>query len=184
MNRIEITISKFEAVTAEVKSLFANLSLVQLNWKPSAEKWSIAQCLDHLMVTNQTFYPQLQEVISGNHKNSFYQNIKFISRYFGSYLIRETGSVVNKPQKNPPTWTPSQSDLPATIVSDFLKHQQEFSSLVSQLDKTDLENTVISSPALFIIIYSLNDALIILAGHEQRHLQQARNILSHPDFPQ
>ena len=89
-----------EAVTEEVNSLFGNLSTEQLNWKPSTEKWSIAQCLDHLMITNSSYYSQLNKVIDGKHKNSYYQNVKFISRFCGSYLIKETGAVVNKPQKN------------------------------------------------------------------------------------
>jgi hypothetical protein len=135
------------------------------------------------MVTNSSYYPQLNIVISGGHKNSFYQNIKFISRFCGNYLIRETRAVVNKPQKNPPAWTPAQSDLFATIVSDFVKQQQKISFHIQQLEKIDLDKTVISSPALAAITYNLADLLTILAGHEQRHLQQAKNILNHPSFP-
>ncbi len=181
--KVEEAIKVFEAVSADAEKLFGNLSPQQLNWKPSVEKWSIAQCLDHLMVSNITFYPQLESVISGKHKNSFYQNIRLISRFFGNYLIRETGPVVNKPQRNPPVWTPAQSDLSPTIISDFLKHQQEFSWLIRQLEHVNLDSTVISSPALAIITYNLNDALTILAGHEQRHLLQAKNVLNHPSFP-
>lgn len=180
--RIEETIKVFDQVTAEVELNFGQLSAAQLNWKPSAEKWSIAQCLDHLMVTNSSYYPQLNIVISGEHKNSFYQNIKFISRFCANYLIKETGAVVKRPQKNPPAWTPAQSNLPDTIVSDFIRQQQKFVAMLQQLEKTDLDKTVISSPALAAIAYNLADLLTILAGHEQRHLQQAKNILNHPSF--
>ncbi len=182
-NSIQDTIAEFSKVTAEAKSLFGNLSSAQLNWKPASEKWSIAQCLDHLIVSNTTYYPSLNEVVSGKHKNSFYQNLKFVSRFFGNYLIKETGPVVAKPMKSPPAFVPSQSEIPATIVADFEKHQKDFSSLVHQLEKTDLENTVISSPALGIITYNLADLLTILAGHEQRHLAQAKKVLNHPKFP-
>lgn len=184
MNKtIETLKAELDKVTTEAKSLFGNLSSEQLNWKPSAEKWSIAQCLDHLIVSNTTYYPQFNEVISGKHKNSFYQNIKFISKFFGDYLIRETGPVVAKPMKNPPAFTPSQSEIAVSILADFEKHQQEFSACIQQLDKVDLDKTIISSPALKIITYSLTDVLTILAGHEQRHLAQAKNVLSHAGFP-
>ena len=174
---IKTTIGEFDRVTTEAKSFFGNLSSAQLNWKPSPDKWSIAQCLDHLIVSNSTYYPQLNEVTSGAHKNSFYQNLKFVSQFFGNYLIKETGPVVAKPMKSPPAFIPSQSEIAASIVSDFEKHQSEFSQLVQQLSKTDLNNTVISSPALGIITYNLTDLLTILVGHEQRHLNQAKNIL-------
>lgn len=181
---INTTIGEFDKVTEQVKSLFGNLSATQLNWKLSAEKWSIAQCLDHLMVSNSTYYPTLTTVISGQHKNSFYQGIGFISRFFGNYLIKETGPVVGKPMKNPPAFAPSQSQIASTIIADFEKHQHDFSALIQQLSKTDLDKTVVSSPALGIITYSLTDLLTILAGHEQRHFNQAKNVLNHPSFPQ
>ena len=177
-------VEEFGKVTVEGKSLFGNLSSAQLNWKPSQEKWSIAQCLDHLIVSNSTYYPQLNEVISRAHKNSFYQNLKFVSQFFGNYLIKETGPVVAKPMKSPPAFVPSQSEITASIVSDFEKHQNEFSQLVQQLSKVDLNSTVISSPALGIITYNLTDLLTILMGHEQRHLNQAKNVLNHSSFPQ
>lgn len=182
-NQIQNSIAEFDKVTAEAKSLFGNLSKKQLNWKSSAEKWSIAQCLDHLIVSNSTYYSQFEEVASGKHKNSFYQNIKFISKFFGDYLIKETGAVVAKPMQSPSAFVPSQSEIVGTIVSDFEKHQQQFSAVILQLEKSDLEKTTISSPALKIITYSLKDLLTILVGHEQRHLAQAKNVLQHENFP-
>ncbi len=184
MNKtIETVKAEFDKVTAEAKSLFGNLSAEQLNWKPSTEKWSIAQCLDHLIVSNSTYYMQFEKVASGKHKNSFYQNIKLISKFFGDYLIKETGAVVAKPMKSPAAFVPSQSEITASIVSDFEKHQQKFSAVIEQLEKNDLEKTIISSPALKIITYSLTDVLTILVGHEQRHLTQAKNVLKHESFP-
>ncbi len=170
-------------VTIQTKALFGNLSSLQLNWKPTPEKWSIAQCLDHLIVSNSTYYPQLNEVISGQHRNSSYQNLKIISRFSGNYLIKQTGAIVSKPMKSPSAFIPSKSEISAAIVVDFEKHQNEFTSRLRKLDAIDLDNTVISSPALKIITYSLNDLLKILVGHEQRHLKQAKNILEHPKFP-
>lgn len=182
-NSIQGTITEFSKITDEAKSLFGNLSSSQLNWKPSPGKWSIAQCLDHLIVSNTTYYTPLNEVVSGRHRNSFYQNLKFVSEFFGNYLIKETGPVVVNPMKSPPAFVPSQSEISPTIVADFEKHQKEFSFLLQQLEKIDLENTVLSSPALAIITYNLNDLLAILSGHEQRHLTQAKNVLNHRNFP-
>lgn len=179
---IEVAIETFAKVSEDAERSFGNLSAKQLNLKPSPEKWSIAQCLHHVIVSNETYYTPLQKIIDGKHRNSFYQSIRFISRFFGSYLIKETGPVISKPMKNPPAFAPSESDLPGTIVTDFLKHQQQLSALVKQLDKEDLNNTVISSPALGIITYSLKDMLAILAGHELRHLEQAKRVLLCENF--
>lgn len=133
------TIAVFKTVSSEVQKRFGALNAAQLNWKPAPEKWSIAQCLHHLIVSNSTYYPQLQRVIEGKHKNSLYQNIQFIPKFFDSYLVKETRPVVNTPMKNPSTFAPSQSNLPDSIVTDFLNHRQECPSSVWQLEKTDLK---------------------------------------------
>lgn len=171
-------VDRINLVTEEAVSKFGSLTAEQLNWKPGPGKWSIAQCLDHLMVSNNTYYQQLNEVIAGSHRNSLYQSIRPLSNFFGNWLIKETGPVVGKPMKNPAPFAPSQSDLPATIVSDFAEHQKGLTAILLRLDSCDLDNTIISSPALGIITYNLNSLLSILAGHEQRHLNQAKNVLT------
>ena len=85
--------------------------------------------------------------------------------------------------KSPPAFAPSQSELAATVVSDFEKHQRLFISSLSYLDKEDLDKTILYSPAIKAITYSFRDLLTILVGHEQRHLAQAKNVLNHPNFP-
>src|SRR5436190_3706273 len=37
------------------RAVAADLTEAQLNWKPSAEQWSIAQCLEHLTIASRNF---------------------------------------------------------------------------------------------------------------------------------
>ena len=90
INSTQHTIEELGKVTTEAKSLFGNLSSTQLNWKPASEKWSIAQCLDHLIVSNSTYYTPLNEIVSGKHKNSFYQNLKFVSLEISLFCLKLT----------------------------------------------------------------------------------------------
>lgn len=176
MNTTE-AIAALDHISRQATTNFGNLSYNALNKKPSADKWSIAQCLDHLIVSNRTYYPQFEEVIQGKHANSFYQNIRFLSRSMGSWLIKKTGADRSGKMKNPAAFTPAQGNIPATIVNDFLLHQEEMKSYYLKMQHIDLHNTVLSSPASGIITYSLFDLLDILCGHEQRHINQALEVL-------
>ena len=33
----------------------------QINWKPSLENWSIAECVDHLIVTNKLYLKEFEK---------------------------------------------------------------------------------------------------------------------------
>jgi hypothetical protein len=174
--QIESRLKDLQQVSTEVEKEFLPLTAQELNLKPASDKWSIAQCLHHLMVTNETYYSQFDETIAGDHYNSFYQNIGFISSLMGKQMVNDLGPERRKKFTNPPLFAPSQSDLPASIVNDFLAHQKRLEEYFTNLAKFDLNNTVIYSPVSKVIIYSLNDALKIIAVHEQRHLLQAKEV--------
>src|SRR5437870_13594083 len=52
------------AITDETLAGFGDLTAQQLNWKPSAEQWSVAQCFDHLVTANEAFFPIFEKVRS------------------------------------------------------------------------------------------------------------------------
>ncbi len=62
-NLLQTIISESEASNAAASELAADLNEEQLNWKPGPEKWSIAQCLDHLAVTSSKFDQYLETAL-------------------------------------------------------------------------------------------------------------------------
>src|SRR6185369_8678955 len=61
-------------IAAETKSTFGRLTPAQLNWKPSADRWSVAQCFDHLLTSNKGYFPTIEGVIAGV-KPTFWQRM-------------------------------------------------------------------------------------------------------------
>ncbi|MFN8287827.1 MAG: DinB family protein [Chitinophagales bacterium] len=171
--RIEQCLRELQEVTAEAQFLFGQLSEEKLNRKPAPDKWSIAQVLHHLIVTNSTYYPQFTAIAKGEYRQSFYQKFNFLSSYLGKQLLKDLGPVKSKNYISPKIFAPSHSVLPGKIVADFINHQQDLSKRIQQLDNINLSSTVISSPAASLIIYNLDDALQIICAHERRHMIQA-----------
>ena len=65
--------------------LFGSLSDAQLNWKPRPDSWSIAQCLDHLIKSNDEVKPVIDAKINGG-KNSFWEQWSPLTGFFGNFL--------------------------------------------------------------------------------------------------
>jgi hypothetical protein len=51
-------------VAGDAKMTFGTLTNVQLNWRPSSDRWSVAQCFDHLITTNQGYVPVIENVLA------------------------------------------------------------------------------------------------------------------------
>jgi uncharacterized damage-inducible protein DinB len=171
-----------EAVTT-VRNSFIQLTEEQLNWKPLPEKWSIAQCLDHLVNSDEAYYPVFEKIISGTHTPSLWTRISPFSTFFGNWLTKNSGAVVNKKIKNPKIFSPAYSRIDTGIVKRYIDHVETMKSYVGKLTKMDTDKIKIASPASAIVTYSLADAITLLTGHEIRHVTQAINIFNHPQFP-
>ncbi|CAN5340589.1 hypothetical protein BH20ACI2_BH20ACI2_22230 [soil metagenome] len=92
--------SDLQKVADDARETFGSLSAVQLNWKPSDENWSIAQCFEHLIVTNELYFPNIQRVIDGNHRNNFYSKIPFATDLIAFAMKNSLNPNQSKKMKN------------------------------------------------------------------------------------
>jgi uncharacterized damage-inducible protein DinB len=83
---IKTIFQKGKEAKEKVQSELSNISLQQLNWKPSPESWSIAQCLEHLVISHTVYFPALQKVIDGVYEMSFWERYSPFSGIFGRML--------------------------------------------------------------------------------------------------
>jgi len=176
-------ITELNAVTQETKQNFASLTAKQLNWKPGTEQWSIAQCFDHLMTANESYFPIFERIATGQKQNTFWENMPLFPGLFGGLLIKSLDPASKRKLKAPKTFAPSESEIDGRIIERFTAQQTNLAQAMTALDGRDLDAIKLTSPALKIITYSLRDACTIIVVHEQRHLQQAEGVLSRPEFP-
>ena len=176
-------IASLNNTTQQVIQSFSSLSNEQLNWKPDVSKWSIAQGLDHLIVSNSSYFPTFDKLINKTYQLPLLQKLNPFNKVFGPIMVRHLGPQSKQKLKNPKIFTPSTSTLSSAIIEDFSKHQQLLINYFFQLDQLDKDKIVITSPASSFVTYSLHHAMQIITVHEQRHVNQAMNVLNHPNFP-
>lgn len=170
-------------VAEETKRVFGNLSGEQLNWKPSAERWSVAQCFDHLISTNSGYLPIVDDVLAGRKKSSIWQKLPVLPGFFGKMLIKSLDPSSARKIKAPKKFQPAQSSVPATIIDDFVAQQSAVIEKMQATANLDLERIVITSPVASPVTYNLMDAYRIIVVHERRHFQQAQRVTEESGFP-
>ncbi len=179
MNEI---ISEYEKVGEDVQKIFGNLSAEQINWKPRRNSWSVGQCLDHLIKSNEAFDEQFRSVASGEKKPTFWEKYSPLTSFFGNFLLKSLKNDARK-FKAPSKAIVPPSDIAADIVEQFAKHQAEVIEKIKTLEKVDLQKTVVTSPFLKLMTYRLGTALEIGVEHEKRHFRQAERVTQTEDFP-
>lgn len=181
---VDKLINDARAIAEDTRASFGTLSVDQLNWKPSAERWSIAQCFDHLVTSNRGFFPIIESVRRGKKQSTVWERLPVLPGLAGKLLIKSLDPASTRKLKAPKKFEPAQSNVSATILDDFVAQQNKVVEEMSATRDLDLEKIVITSPAASFITYSLMDAYRIIVVHEKRHLQQAKRVAEEPAFPQ
>lgn len=182
--QLETLIQNARTIANDARSTFGGLSAAQLNWKPSAERWSIAQCFDHLITSNEGYLPIIEKVRGGTKKTRFLERLPVLPGLAGKLLIKSLDPASTRKLKAPKNFEPAQSDISASVIDDFVAQQDKVIEGMKSTSHLDLNRIVITSPAVSFVTYSLLDAYRIIVVHERRHFQQAQRVAAEPAFPE
>ncbi len=169
---------KIDSITNDFIREFRNLNSEQLNWKPDSDTWSIAQNIDHLIVINESYYPVIQSIRDNSFKLPFWGKLGFLVNFFGKFILKSVQPDRKRKMKTFPMWEPSKSEIAGDILGRFQKHQAELKVLIDNSKDLFESGTVISSPANKNIVYTIETAFDIIVIHEQRHFEQAKEVLN------
>lgn len=176
-------IFNLEAISEDARKTFGALSAEQLNWKPNAESWSVGQCFEHLIVTNELYFPNIRKVIAGTHHNNFYSKIPFAVDLIAALMKNSLNPDQKRKMKTFKIFEPDASNISATIIEDFIENQQTLIEMAKAVKDLNIHQIKISEPVGAALNLRLDDAFEILAMHEKRHFKQAERVMEMESFP-
>jgi len=180
---IRSVLQKGRDAKEKVNSEFSVISLQQLNWKPSPGSWSIGQCLDHLVVSDSSYFSILKKIAEGTYKMNFWERNSPFSGICGRMLKDQLQEQVKRKMRAPKKFEPSKSEMKIDLIERYHQNLDSFLELISNCQNIDIDKTIITSPAIRIVTYSIRDALYFLTQHEHRHINQAIRVKSNENFP-
>ena len=174
-------LKELKAVADDARRDFGTLSATQINWKPSAEQWSVGQCFEHLIKTNRALFPVLEATARGDRQSGLWERVSPLSGFFGRLVLRSLASKRKFPA--PSALKPSSSGVDARVIEQFVGHQGELADLMRANGGIDLKGTIVTSAISPFVTYSVLDACRIAVAHERRHFAQARRVTEAEGFP-
>ncbi len=174
---------QIEAVNEDARDLMAGLSEAQVNWRPTPAHWSIAECLDHLTVTNRELMERIEAAISDARSRGLTNRGPFRYGVIGNMIIRSMEPPVKMKFKAPKIFKPRPDQSLEAVARDFFAVQDELLRLIKEANGINLARIKITSPVTRLIKLSLGQAFSLIATHERRHLWQARQVKGNQMFP-
>ena len=171
-----------EAVATDAQAMFGRLDARQLNWRPDATRWSVAQCLEHLLAANRLMVQSAQEALDGAKPPTVWQRMPVLPGMFGRMLIRSQAPQATRKFTASPLATPVSSEIAADIVDRFIAQDHELVRWLRRLDEPRARRVIMISPFVTFITYSLLDGARLILAHDHRHIQQAGRVVQTPGF--
>ncbi len=171
---------ELENVLEEIKKLCTGLSQEEFNWKPAPQKWSIAECMQHLLIVYSKYQPQLPQNITPHapkdperkaHKS------KLMGRIFKGFVNPDKKRKTPAPKSLQP---PSNSNYPLILQEQFMDYLRELMRFIEKADELalDLNKIKIMSSVTSFIQFNLGDYFEIESMHNRLHLRQMQRVLA------
>ncbi|MDB4869627.1 MAG: DinB-like domain protein [Gemmatimonadales bacterium] len=172
-------IQSLESAQSHLRRFTDTLPESDWNRKPAANKWSAAECVEHLNLTSQAYIPLLRDAVAGagevrRSPTKHYRHDAlgwFLSKMFGP--LRHLGKVKLVRVKTTPAFEPKPGHSRTQILSDFVRLQAELISLIRSADGLPIDGVKIVSPFGGRMKYNAYSALVIISRHQHRHIEQA-----------
>ena len=166
---------QLDAAERDARLLVENLSEEQGCWRAGAGSWSVAQCLDHLAITNRVYLDAMKESAIRARAAGRLRRRPALPGLVGQWLATKMEPPVRAfaKMKAPRNIKPGTSASLADAFVHFLASQDEVRDYL--LTNVDLDLAEIRFPNPWIpgIRFSLATGLHIITAHERRHLWQA-----------
>ncbi|HNP24445.1 MAG TPA: DinB family protein [Panacibacter sp.] len=161
---------------AGVINAAAGLSEAQLNFKPAPDKWSVADCIKHIAVTEAGLWQMTNGTIQAPANPEKRSEVKATDEQVVNMIEDRSHKVKTATQLEPQN-TPYKSMEEAMM--SFIKDRSKLISYVKTTD-VDLRNHVGALPVGSFDSYQM---ILFIAAHSNRHMQQMEEVKADPNFP-
>lgn len=183
----------------EARRLVAGLTTTQFWWRPAERRWSVAECLGHLVLAGEAYHAVIDPAV----ETARARGVRIAGRpdvgapdgsRLGDVLLKglepPTRLRIPAPARIRPTRPTDPQDAasaapgaPGSPLARFLALRHAHAERLRAADGLALDRVRVRSPFVPLVTVDLDTALRILTGHERRHLWQAQQARAHPGFP-
>lgn len=172
----KFAINHFKQTQKHLQDAVKDLSETQLNWKPADSVWSVAECIEHIALSEQNLFDfgsaSLKEPAAPEKR----KQLKFIKDDDVIKLITDRSFRVKTREGFIPS---NQFGSAKESLNVFMERRNNLIDYVKKT-KDDLRNHFVTLPFGLFDTYQF---LIFLSAHTERHILQIEEVMANSQFP-
>lgn len=180
-------LDELHAAWRDGEALLQGLDDEATTWRPAPERWSVGDCINHLIVTGELYLPLIERAITQGQRDPRARlRPGAVERPLGRFaqaLVRSQEPPVRRRLRSPramATLPPRSADV---LRADWVALHETLEAWVRDSAALDLSRLTLRSPVMPLLRMRLDTALRFLLAHERRHLWQGWAVRRHERFP-
>jgi uncharacterized damage-inducible protein DinB len=161
------------AVIGRMRDTVTGVAADALTRRPVDGGWSIAEILEHLIVSADSYLDSLRTILQQKDLTRSQSDRTWKPSLMGGLLAQSLRNPRKLPA--PKSYKPGASPRPR-VLAEFLARQEEVGRLIAEARTMDWQRVRMRSPVLPIVRMNLGDALTILVVHAERHAGQIERV--------
>ena len=151
-------------------------SLLQL--RPAEDKWSVLECIDHMLQASQVYTVQIKDRIQQikQYKNDDQVKIGWLGGWLASSMRPKEGEIKNK-MGTMGKLKPGNS-LNTAIIQEFIQLQGQLLDILNESKNLNLNKPKLKTAIGSLLKLRLGEALNFVIALNTRHIQQAKNAMN------
>lgn len=170
-----------------IENTATKLTPEQLIWKPRQDSWNIKEIIAHLLEYAKYYHSAFSKKIDTTHFREPRET--FLSSPLGKSMwnAMKLGNAKNvkRKMKSAKLYNPLivPSIVTENVITDFLESQRELLQILERTKTINIRKAKIKLANNNVIKFRFGDALLYVIYHNERHIQQAINLINNPRFP-
>lgn len=172
----EFLLDYYEKTREHLEEITEDLNEAQLQYQTAEDLWSVAQVLEHIVLTEQALFGMTRELMDNSPSPERKSEVKTTDEDLIMGL-EDRSQKFQASAELQPTGKYAQAD---EALDDFEEQREEILEFINEYTEEDLRNHITDSPFGAIDAYQ---SLLFIAGHTARHTKQIEEVLADPGFP-
>ncbi len=172
----EFLLQYYQTTLDNLREQTAGLSEAQLQFKPDAESWSISQCLEHIVLTEEALSEMVRAVMTQPANPEDTELVKTTDDEMLAGIVDRSFKA-----KAPETLQPKGKYSQAShAIEELIEAREALMTLINDTSVEDMRNRIADAPFGKLDGYQY---LLFVAGHTARHTAQIEEIKAMENFP-
>lgn len=180
--QLQLFLEQVQAVRIDARSLMEGLSRAQFNWRPDGKRWSVGQCLEHLVLTFRLYPREIERMIIQSRARQQREK-PYRDGVFNRWFIRSMEPPPAVRVRTARNVEPPRDLDPDVVAAEFEAMLDDIARFIRQADGVSLVHSRMRSPFMPLLQFTLGQTIALNLAHMRRHLWQARQVTSAAGFP-